>query len=266
MRAFVKQNQIILFFVLTLVIGWFPWYAGNGGLIIAAPTLSAIIVAFIASGWEGVLKIFRRLGRWRAKFGWYLFILLSPAIIYLIAIGVQLIVGGASPNFPMFKENQGLLVLTFIFFLLPWQSSAFLEEVGFRGYALEKLQEKWGPMVGTLVLGIFFGGWLLPEFYREGSAQLAMGGVNFFPWFVLQEVGWSYLMTYVYNTTNKSSLISGYLFHTAFNFWSLVLLTNAIPGEDFPIFDTNLFILASVIVAFAGAGAIFKTKGRLGYS
>jgi membrane protease YdiL (CAAX protease family) len=57
----------------------------------------------------------------------------------------------------------------FIFFLLPWQSSAFLEEIGFRGYALERLQNKLGPLVGTLILGAFFGAWLLPEFFQPGS-------------------------------------------------------------------------------------------------
>jgi len=155
--------------------------------------------------------------------------------------------------------------MVFIFFLLPWQSSAFLEEIGFRGYALERLQNKWGPLVGTLFLGAFFGAWLLPEFFQPGSFQYAMGGLRFYPWFILTEIGWSILMTWTYNKTNKSSLIAGYLFHTAFNTWSLVLLTNAIPGEPTPAFDTSLFIAASVVVALAGVAALVATKGKLGF-
>jgi len=156
--------------------------------------------------------------------------------------------------------------MVFIFFLLPWQSSAFLEEIGFRGYALEKLQNKWGPLVGTLVLGAFFGAWLLPEFFQPGSFQYSMGGLRFYPWFILTEVGWSILMTWAYNNTNKSSLIAGYLFHTAFNTWSLVLLTNAIPGELPPAFDTTLFIVASMFVALAGVVVLVGTKGKLGFN
>lgn len=266
MRAILQKYQIILFFALTLIIGWFPWYAGKGGLIFAAPLLAAFLMAFLASGWEGILSILRRITRWRSKVWWYLFVLISPAILYLIASGVHMLAGGSSPGFPMFKENQGMLALTFIFFLLPWQSSAFLEEVGLRGYALEELQEKYGPSIGTLILGIFFGGWLLPEFLREGSAQAAMGGMVFFPWFVLQETGWSYLMTYVYNKTRKSALIAGYLFHAAFNFWSMVLLTNTIPGAEFQAFDVSLFVLSSIVVALAALILILTTKGRLGYS
>jgi membrane protease YdiL (CAAX protease family) len=159
-----------------------------------------------------------------------------------------------------------MMLMVFVFFFLPWQSSAFLEEIGFRGYALEKLQNKLGPLMGTLILGAFFGAWLLPEFFQPGSFQHSMGGLRFYPWFVLTEIGWSILMTWAYNNTNESSLIAGYLFHTAFNTWSLVLLTNAIPGEPNSAFDTALFIVASVVVALAGVVVLVATKGKLGFN
>ena len=265
MKSFIKQNQISIFFVVTLIIGWFPWYTGRGSIIIAAPSLAAFIVAFLADGRKGVLDILRRLGRWRANWRWYVFILFSPAVLYFLAVGVHVLLGGTAPQFPLFRENQQMILMVFIFFLLPWQSSAFLEEVGFRGYALEKLQNKLGPLVGTLILGTFFGAWLLPEFFQPDSFQYSMGGLRFYPWFILMEIGWSVLMTWVYNNTGKSSLIAGYLFHTAFNTWALVLLTNAIPGEPPPTFDTTLFIVASVVVALAGVVVIVATKGKLGF-
>lgn len=266
MRRNLRKYQIVLFFALTLIIGWFPWYAGKGGLVFAAPLLAGLLVAFLASGWEGVLSVLRRMVRWRSKLWWYLLVLISPAVLYLLAIGAYTAAGGSPPGFPMFKENQGMLALAFIFFLLPWQSSAFLEEVGFRGYALEELQQKYGSLIGTLILGVFFGGWLLPEFLREGTAQAAMGGMAFFPWFVLQETGWSFLMTFAYNKTKKSALIAGYLFHAAFNFWSMVLLTNATPGTEFQAFDVNLFVVSSIVVALAALVLVLITKGQLGYT
>jgi membrane protease YdiL (CAAX protease family) len=266
MKTFINRYQISIFFVVTLLIGWLPWYAGRGSIIIAAPSIAALIVAFLADGWNGVLDIFRRLGRWRANWHWYVFILFSPVALYLIAVSFHVLLGGTTPQFPLFRENQQLILMVFIFFLLPWQSSAFLEEIGFRGYALEKLQNKLGPLVGTLILGAFFGAWLLPEFFQPGSFQYSMGGLRFYPWFILTEIGWSILMTWAYNHTNKSSLIAGYLFHTAFNTWSLVLLTNAIPGEPTPAFDTALFVVASVIVALAGVIVLVVTKGKLGFN
>jgi len=265
MKTFIKQNQISIFFVLTLLIGWLPWYTGQGSIIIAAPSIAALIVAFLADGWTGVLDILRRLGRWKANWRWYLFILFSPAVIYFLAVGVHVLFGGTAPQFPLLMENPQMVLMVFIAFLLPWQSSAFLEEIGFRGYALEKLQNKLGPLMGTLVLGVFFGAWLLPEFFQPDTFQFAMGGLSFYPWFILTEIGWSILMTWAYNNTNKSSLIAGYLFHAAFNTWSLVVLTNAIPGQPLPVFDKTLFIVAGVAVAFTGVVVAAVTKGQLGF-
>ena len=147
MKTFITRYQITLFFIATLLIGWFPWYTGQGSLIIAAPSLAALLVAFLVDGGDGVKKILRRLGRWRANWRWYGFILFSPVVLYFIAIGVHVLLGGTAPDFPLLKEDQITVLLTFVFFLLPWQSSAFLEEVGFRGYASEELQNKFGPLV-----------------------------------------------------------------------------------------------------------------------
>jgi len=266
MKSFIKQNQISIFFVVTLLIGWLPWYTGRGSIIIAAPSIAALIVAFLVDGWQGVLDILRRLGRWKANWRGYVFVLFSPVVLYFLAVGVHILLGGSAPQFPLLMENQELILMVFIFFLLPWQSSAFLEEIGFRGYALEKLQNKLGPLVGTLILGAFFGAWLLPEFFQPGSFQYSMGGLRFYPWFILTEMGWSILMTWAYNKTNRSSLIAGYLFHTAFNTWSMVLLTNAVPGGSPSAFDTTLFIVASVVVALAGIVVLVATKGRLGFN
>ena len=264
MRPFVKRYQIPLFFALTLLIGWLPWYTGRGGVIIVAPTLAGLLVAFLADGKEGLLAVLRRMIRVRAGLRWYALILLAPVVTSLVAVGAHVWMGGAAPQFPLFRENQHLILLTFVFYLLPWQSSAFLEEVGLRGYAQEQVQRQWGPLGGTLVLGAFFGAWLLPEFLRPDSAQYAMGGLAFYPWFILTEIGWSVLMAWVYNRTNQSALIAGYLFHVAFNVWPFLLLSNAVPGEALPAFDTRLFVVNAVVVALAAAILTIVTQGRLG--
>ena len=93
-----------------------------------------------------------------------------------------------------------------------------------------------------------------------------MGGLSFYPWFILTEIGWSLIMAWVYNRTGKSALVAGYLFHTAFNVWPFILLTDAIPGEPLPAFDTALLIVNALIVVLAAAALVIATKGRLGYT
>ena len=65
MKSLVKQYQIPIFFILTLIVGWFPWYTGRGGLIIVAPTLVGLIVVALVEGKEGLLTVLRRIARWR---------------------------------------------------------------------------------------------------------------------------------------------------------------------------------------------------------
>lgn len=51
------------------------------------------------------------------------------------------------------------------------------------------------------------------------------------------------------------------------NISTLVVLTNVRQlGTGFPVFDTKLFILSSVVTAIFAMILIIKTKGRLGYN
>lgn len=264
MNETIRKYRIPLYFVLTILIGWAPWIMGSGYIIFAAPTISALIMAYLTEGKDGIMAIWSRLKTWRTSPVTWMAALFVPAITSVASLGVHYLTGGTLPGFPMFS-NPAMLVLTFIMFMLPWQSSAFMEEVGFRGYALEELQESMGPLKGTLVLGFFFGAWLLPEFYKAGSAQNALG-VGYYPWFIVTEIGFSLVMTWVYNTSGKSSLISGVIMHVAMNFWPFVLLTNIMPGQGLPVLDVNLWVIMSIVVGLTGLAVTLVTKGKLGYS
>ena len=95
-----------------------------------------------------------------------------------------------------------------------------------------------------------------------------MGGLSFLPFFVLTEIGWSYLMTWAYNRGGHSSLIAGYIFHSAFSFWTVVLLVSAefVDGElVINTLDGTLFKINAVVIALAAVGFIVASKGKLGY-
>ena len=263
MKRIIEKNLIPSFFVLTLLIGWGPWLMGKGYMFFAAPTLAALILAVFVKGRSGISEIIERLKQWRVSPRLYAATILLPAIIYVGAIITNSLLRGLMPSFQLLK-NPAMSIITFIMFLLPWQSSAFLEEIGFRGYILEELQNKKGPIKGTLILGFFFGAWLLPEFYKAGSAQQLLG-LGYYPWFILTEIGFSLIMTWLYNKSGKSSLLSGVLFHTAMNFWSYALLTNNIPGQPVAMFDIMLWKIASVVVALSGIAFAWSTKWNLGF-
>jgi membrane protease YdiL (CAAX protease family) len=55
------------------------------------------------------------------------------------------------------------------------------EEIGWRGYALDRLQTKWNALESSLMVGLVWGLWHGPLFYMVGTSQheLAMPFVGF---------------------------------------------------------------------------------------
>ena len=54
MNAFLKRHQIIIFFVLVIVLSWFPWYAGIAPETVTfMPSLLGLGMAFAVGGKQG---------------------------------------------------------------------------------------------------------------------------------------------------------------------------------------------------------------------
>jgi len=268
--SFVKRYPFHVYVVLTLVLGWLPWYAtGEPTAVVFVPFITALIVPAVTDGWTGVKAVLRRAIRWRAPFKIWTFVLFIPAVLGLVAIGVYVLLGGQVPQSPLLAAGSSVQQVAMLAFMFLLPVTGNIAEFGFRGYALPVVQEKWGPLWGTLILGAFFGLWLLPEFFNVDSPQYTMGGLSFLPFFVLTEIGWSYMMTWAYNKSSHSSLIAGYIFHSAFNFWTVALLVDAefVNGNlVINTMDSTLFKLNGVVIALAAVGFIIATKGRLGYT
>ena len=88
------------------------------------------------------------------------------------------------------------------------------------------------------------------------------------PFFMLIEVGWAFMMTWIFYRTGGSSLIAGYVFHSSFNYWTVVLLVNASVAEgqlEFSrSFDGALLRIYAVLVAVTALVFILASRGQLG--
>jgi membrane protease YdiL (CAAX protease family) len=218
------------------------------------------------------MNFLRRMVRVRAPWYTWMVALLLPGAIALAAIAIHVLLGGQAPDAALFNINAdtlGQVAFIAVSFFLPLGSDN-LGEFGFRGFGIPALQSKRGSLLGTLILGLFVTLWFLPQFFNPESPQTSMGGMRFFPFFLLTEVGWSFMMTWVFNKTRGSSLIAGYIFHSAFNFWTVALLVTAtVQGGELgfaPTFDTRLLTINAVLVGLTAVGFILATRGELGSS
>ena len=134
----------------------------------------------------------------------------------LAATAGHLAAGGAAPDFahpplldvyPLPAELAvvgpwPLLPLVFLQTVL--LGSPLGEEVGWRGYALPRLQRRTGPLTASLVLGVVWGLWHLPLVVTVGHP---ISG-TFYGWFLLGIMADAVVFTWLYNHTGGSLLLA----------------------------------------------------------
>jgi membrane protease YdiL (CAAX protease family) len=130
------------------------------------------------------------------------------------------------------------------------------EEPGWRGYALPRLETRFGPVRATLLLALIWTGWHLPLFLVEGWTSLLLWSYS------LVLVGVSVMMTWGVNIA-RFSVLTAVVMHAAFNTVSRFLnglfagaeLRTNIPFEV--VFPASGLFVAILLVVI--------TRGRLAH-
>jgi membrane protease YdiL (CAAX protease family) len=275
MKDFLNRYQISIFFILTFVISWYPWYAGIAPEVMAmGPSIAAFIVVLILGGKRGFIDLLRPFGRWRASLVLWGIAIFGPAILYLIGLGVHLLLGGQAPPFTMIREELNLIPLYLVLVvLMPW-NGPIGEEFGWRGYALPKLQTKYGALTASLVLGAIWGIWHLPSFFAPlgvVGALAATLGMSFLIPYTLGTIANTIFMTWLYNKSKASALIAGIGWHAAIDFWAPILLSDsslvaAREGTHLPTIAPNLYLTVLYVQVVVAILLVIATKGKLGIS
>ena len=274
-RSFLKRNEIFSFFALTFILSWFPWYTGIAPEVLnIGPSLAAFTIVFILGGKSGLKDFLRPFTRWKSNFGYWVIAVFGIAILYLIGLAIHLISGGEAPPFIMIREEVNLIPLYLIFVVLSPLQGPVGEEFGWRGYALPKLQTKYGPIVASLAIGIMWGIWHLPTFYAPMGVLADMVsalGFSFIIPYILGTIANSIFMTWLYNKTRASALIAGIVWHAAINFWAPVLLSDsslasARDGTHLPTIPAMLYMTVLATLVVGATFLVILTKGRLGYT
>ena len=241
----------VTFFVLVFVLALPFWlldaFAGGltralpinlplSALTFVCPIAAALIVMYREQRSCGVKQLLRRIfdfKRTRQKL-WYV-----PAIFFMPALMVLSYIVLRLRGVPL-PETQIPLLAIPIFFVV-FFIGATGEEVGWTGYAIDPLQDRWGAFKGSLVLGVIWAIWHAVPFIQTHNT------LTWILWQSIGTVGIRVIITWLYNNAGKSVFVA-ILFHTMLNV-SEFLFPNYGSHYD-PVSTGILIIIAVAIVTF----------------
>jgi membrane protease YdiL (CAAX protease family) len=265
--SLLRRHPVAIFFVLTYAVAWTLWLplvmlqdrispALDLALKIlgsATPSVLAIILVARIQGRGEVRRLLRRLLAARVGIGWYAAIVGLTALP-VAAVWVSTWFGAAPPTVD--ATVVGVLSL-FLFSVFP--GSALGEELGWRGFALPRLQARHSALAASLIVGTVWGSYHFPLFLLGSPVRpFAL----FLP-FALSCVIMSIFYTWMYNGT-RGSLLLAVLLHAATNL-PLTVVMGPLKEQVLPsywIYVGLLAVTAAALIAATGAATLSRSRHK----
>jgi membrane protease YdiL (CAAX protease family) len=261
-----RRRPLLTFFVSCYALSWTLWIPlavfrdavpGTVGVLAVligsnVPSVVAIFLTVLSGRHDATRALLGQLLIWRVGVRWYL-VLLGPTVLVLGAItGVAVVRGGpmAALAVPI-----GSAIITLAFMTFP--GSALGEEIGWRGFALPRLQAGRSALTASLILGTLHAFWHLPLWLRGLPDYPPL---RLYPAFAIQVVALAVTYTWLYNST-RGSLLLAVLFHTATNApVTLVLLPLGIQNYALPfwLMAAGMVLAAIIVVAVFGPAQLSR--------
>ena len=233
-----ENKKITSFFVITFLWSWFFFgiaiaciklgitssqmsFIGISMTLIGAfgPVVGAIVTLYTIEGKDS-------LNRFKKSFLSLNFGLKTWLAIFLI-LGIPRFIAWISPIFFGEEIRQTSFLMNNMYLFIPillFQTilGGGQEEIGWRGYIMQILENKFGLLFGSLILGITWSIWHIPMWFLPESGQL---NHHFFG-FTMQSIGLSFIFSWIIKASGNR-LLSGLIIHGASNTFS-----NLFPGVN----------------------------------
>lgn len=266
----VARHPIAAYFALAYLFSWGLWlpivlgYQGTFREVlfiagIFGPALAGAAATRLSG--RSVRAWLRGIVRWRVPGRWYAVALGFPVALVVGVSTVYALLG--HPVEPSLVPGRWATYLSGLLFVAILGGGQ--EEFGWRGFALPRLEARYGPVAGTLVLGVLWGLWHLPIVAADPEFQHGLDAAALVPVIglsLLSVVGYAFVLTWLFNRTG--SVLLAILLHASFNTANDVFIPlprEAVEGAAYQTLSVvmTLALAATVLVLIAA------TRGRLGY-
>lgn len=251
-----KPERVLPFFLVTFGITWglqlpglfaqrgvLPgdprWYLPLAGLGLLGPAVAAVVLAYRAAGRAGMRALFEPLTRWRMHPRCYAVALL-PALVLAELLYLLNQAGRQGPI--AYLPSAGGVVFGI--------SVSLLEEVGWRGYALPRLERRWGGFAASGLIGVVWYVWHLPMFVAVGVP------LNLAPVMLLYFTGASLLITWLVKESGGSLLVAVVAHFAA----HLNNSHRALPHEVLPLVAHAIVYAALGLLVMRGAAPLGRRR------
>jgi membrane protease YdiL (CAAX protease family) len=209
----------------------------------ASPLLASVVLAALTGGRARVADLGRRLvDVRRIGLRWWLvlltFWLAFDLVMALAAVLLRVTAEPLQPDWSMLADPGPLAFLVVLSFVLP-----AVEEVGLRGYYLDRLQERFDITTAALINGATWAIWhapfvAFPSYYANTTFDPDLSW--WLPMIVLDTV----LIVWVYDRTGRS-ILAALVFHGMMNLTGEIL---GITAEMYPFVLTGHAVAAALVI------------------
>lgn len=215
------SNWLFAFFLVMIIAGllrWVSriWWRHNldwtvlpGDFLLV--TLAAFVMAGAFSRNEGIRSLLRPYLNWRVPLIWIIIAVVLWPLITLTGNFIGESLGLSSPAMPMRPQAPLPLAMLVSFLWTIFFNGPLGEEAGWRGFAIPRLQQRFSPLVASLILGI---NW---SFFHSIFYFVNLKGPWYMFWVRLGDIPLAILFTWLYNRTKGKSLLPVLLMHASFN-------------------------------------------------
>jgi membrane protease YdiL (CAAX protease family) len=213
------------------------------------PSLVAIILTRMREGKAGLNQFLKRVIQFKIGWRWYL---AAIVVVFLPTLGQLVIIRllGQAFNYMGFITQLGSFIPLLII-------GPLSEELGWRGYALDRLQTKWNALVSSLVVGVLWALWHLPLFYMVGTSQRETQTP--FVAFLVGITALSILFTWLYNNTGRS-IWTVVFFHWLYTYSGQVVASSVTRSPVYNWLEYSPYILAALIVVIVWGPSTLRKK------
>jgi uncharacterized protein len=255
-----NNKALILFFLLACIPAWIlmglfiaqnlDWFQPGlpfGPVLIIGswiPNIAAfVVITFILKRKEGIRNLLQGWLKFKVPAFWYL-VTLIPVILSLVSILLYRILYGVSPASEILFDPVDIFALLIISTI----TGASGEELGWRGFALPRLQTRMSALNASILLGVIWTMWHVPLWF----AGLGYERIPFTAYAILV-MSSTILITWTCNNTGGSIVITS-LFHLTMN-----VAMNIIESKALYVYAILSMAAAIFVVLMYGPSRLSKT-------